>query len=198
MERRFEANLLNNGISPDGRFAICQTCNSDSSDSGVMCLFDLASGNVVWKRVPETGWAEDYGFDAEYGILTLQYKDLGAFRYRLSSGDLLDSELWIAKKIQHGSGFELLGIAQERLRELGDSASESEHREILDILGNALKRGLKDYPNQQAAVYRAMGEIHERMGNLPLAMRNYEQALKQNPKVGVKRKLKELKQSHER
>ena len=38
---KFNANLVNNGISVDGRYAVCQCARSDSEDSNVLSFFDF-------------------------------------------------------------------------------------------------------------------------------------------------------------
>jgi hypothetical protein len=54
--RKFKANLFNNGLSPDGRWAVCQTCNSDDDDAGKLFLFDLGQGAELCSWAPESGW----------------------------------------------------------------------------------------------------------------------------------------------
>jgi hypothetical protein len=44
LSRKLKANLFNNGLSPDGRWAVCQTANAPSDDSGRLFVFDLALG----------------------------------------------------------------------------------------------------------------------------------------------------------
>jgi hypothetical protein len=198
VKHRFEANLFNNGISPDGRFAVCQTCNSDTSDSGLLWCFDLTSGALLWKVQPPTGWAEDYSFDPARHTLYLHYSKLGVFRYSLESGLFEDREGWVEQKIKHGNGFELLAIAQDRMKLLSDVSSKDEVDELIDLLQAALTRGLSTYPNQQAIVYRYIGELKERLGDWVSAIEFYEEALKHNPKVGVKRRLSQLKANRQR
>ncbi|MDP2950113.1 MAG: hypothetical protein Q8P22_11315 [Chloroflexota bacterium] len=147
IRHRFEANLLNAGISPGGAFAVCQTCNTDNDDGGQLCCFDLASGSLLWKAEPETGWAEEYSFDVGGRSLNLHYSKLGAFRYSLRTGSFEDRERWLDHRIVYGNGFDLLTIAQERMRQLTDVPPEEQIRAILELLQTALTRGLNDYPN---------------------------------------------------
>ncbi len=197
VRHRFEANLLNAGISSDGAFAVCQTCNSDSPDSGLLCCFDLGSGSLLWKVEPETGWAEDYSFDVAGQFLHLLCSKLGAFRYSLRLGSFEDRQRWRDQKIKYGNGFDLLTVAQESMRQLTNVSSEEQIREIIDLFQTALSRGLNNYPNQQAIVFRNLGELKERLGDKFAAIENYEEAMKHNPKIGVKRRLSQLKQSLE-
>ncbi|MFC1999486.1 hypothetical protein ACFLXE_01855 [Chloroflexota bacterium] len=194
----FKANLLNTGISPDGVFAVCQTCHSDTPDGNLLCLFDLCVGKMLWYINPETGWAQDYSFYIEQSVIHVQHEAFGEFRYNLKSGEFLDRDRWIEQRTKHGSGFDLLSIAEERIAQLAESSSEANIPEIIDLLKTALTRGLTNYPNQQAIIYRHLGELWERLGDKSTAIGNYEQAIKCNPNVGVKRRLNQLKQSLEK
>ena len=198
VRQRFEANLLNTGISPDGSIAVCQTCNSDSDDSGLLCCFDLCSGSVIWKIQPETGWAEDYSFDAGRQFLNLHYSKLGAFRYSLRAGSFEDRERLLDQRMEHGNGFDLLAISQGLIDGLLDESSEEQIQPILGLLKTALTRGLDDYPNQRAIVFRNLGQLWERLGDESLAVQNYEVAVRCNPRGGVKRRLDQLKQGLKR
>jgi hypothetical protein len=44
LSRTFTANLFNNGLSADGALAVSQTCNSNSTDSSLLTVFDLVKG----------------------------------------------------------------------------------------------------------------------------------------------------------
>lgn len=87
----FEANLLSNGVSPSGGFAVCQNAHSDSDDSGMLSFFDLRTGSLLWSKEPERGWPDSFEFDVEKNILYLCYENSGRLAYRFS-GELLDKE----------------------------------------------------------------------------------------------------------
>ena len=72
LSRRFKANLYNNGLSANGRLAVCQTCNSPSSDdSSVLAVFDLSTGKEIAAWVPESGWATVYNFPSDHETIRL-------------------------------------------------------------------------------------------------------------------------------
>lgn len=73
IKHRFSANIFNNGLSPEGRFAVCQTCNTNNEDGNILWFFDLYKGNLLWKNTPEGGRASFYEFDVGNGILYLIY-----------------------------------------------------------------------------------------------------------------------------
>jgi tetratricopeptide (TPR) repeat protein len=192
VQHRFTANLFNNGIAEDGRFAVCQCANSDTEDGGALAFFDFEKGILLWKIHPESGRAESYYFDCEKKELLLRCRERGEYRYSFA-GQFIDKDKWEAERINYASAFELSLIAKERFKEKGTGLSEADAQEILLLLGRALKKGLDEYPNEKAAVYRTMGEVKESFGEISDAINAYELALELNPKVGIKRHLDILK-----
>lgn len=192
VNHRFEANLLNNGISSDGKYAVCQCANSDTDDGGVLAFFDLESRSLTWKASPISGWADSYSFDSINRHLYLEYRDKGKYRYDFE-GNFIDRERWEKERVNYASAFELSFIAKEQLKDAGGNLSPDKARELLSLLNRALEKGIDKYPNEQALIYRTIGETYESIGNTSEAIKNYELALQLNPKVGVKRKIVALK-----
>ncbi|MDE2322743.1 MAG: hypothetical protein KGL31_12675 [candidate division NC10 bacterium] len=191
----FSANLLNNGISCNGEYAVCQLCNSDTEDGSILAFFDLRDGKLLWKKIPETGWAHEYTFDIEKRLLTLTYRDTGQFTYSFD-GAFLDQAKWEKVSFERATGFELHLRAKEKLTLAKRTGAKSDFLSILELLGIALRRGVDQYPNEQAAIYRTMGEIKEMLGESSEALALYERALSLNPKVGLKRKVAAMKAGH--
>src|SRR5260370_771167 len=78
IRRRFNANLFNNGLSPDGRFAACHTCNSYvPNDSATLAVFDLSAPREVAHWKAESGWPNLYEFSEDGKTLGLGYKGRG-------------------------------------------------------------------------------------------------------------------------
>ena len=192
---RFEANLYNNGISEDGQFAVCQLCNSSNDDGGTLALFDLVNGHLLWKRVPETGWASGYSFCVSEQRLTLHYSKRGAFDYDFS-GAFLDRERWDATAIDFASGYELHAIAKGKFSLVREGKAGLETLDkVMALLKLALTRSLEHVPKERAAVHRTIGEIHEHQGNRQAALAEYEIAISINPNIGLKRKITSLRAS---
>ena len=192
---RFAANLYNNGISEDGRYAVCQLCNSSNDDGGTLALFDLVNGHLLWKRVPETGWANSYSFRGPEQRITLHYSKRGAFDYDFS-GVFLDVEKWNATAIDFASGYELHSMAKGKFSLVREGkASPEALDEIMALLKLALTRSLEHLPKERAAVHKTIGEIHEHRGNRQAALAEYEIAISINPNVGLKRKVTSLRTS---
>ena len=73
---------------------------------------------------------------------------------------------------------------------LDSSISEQE----VDVLIKSLQSGIKKSrePLEKAQILRLMGEAYEKLGDKPNALKRYQQALENDPKVGVKRKVTKL------
>ena len=47
LRHNFSANLFNNDISHTGSYAVCQLCNSNTDESGMLAFFDLRNGTLT-------------------------------------------------------------------------------------------------------------------------------------------------------
>lgn len=194
VECAFRALPLNIGISESGNYAVVQLCNAPSKeDGGALVFFDLISGTVRWKRGLETGWADSYRFDDARQELGLSHSTFGVFRYSFENGEFLDSEKWERKRIQYGSGYDILSVCRERFAKCFTGISSANVKELQDLVKEALdKRDIKDDDRAIAQALRLSGEIHEQAGNFHEAIEQYEKALEVDEKVGVKLKLRRL------
>ena len=192
MRHSFSANLLNNGLSPDGRFVICQACNSDTDSGNGLVLFDLEDGEILWNIVPPSGWAKSYEFDVHEAIVYLIYKDEGRYAYSMADGDFMDWERWENDRIDHGSPYEQMQIAKQRLEILGSGMDPQSAGEIVFIIKKAIANGLTETPTEHGKALRMLGELWETLGDLEEALKCYEEAISIYPKVGVKGKIKNL------
>lgn len=192
IQHKCEANLLNNGLSDDGKYAVCQTANNSEGDDGnKLFFFDLKDRKFVWKRKPETGWTKEYLFDTIQNVLFLIYNKKG-FRYSFVNGAFIDSELWEKDSINFANGYQLLEIAEEKKRQLElKNADLLCYDEVMGLLKRALEKGVSE--NTQARIYRTIGEINYMHGEIAEAIKNFEMAIKLNPAIGVKKLIKQLK-----
>jgi len=162
----------------------------------MLFLFDVPNRKLLWKKEPETGWADTYEFDTQNGILYLCYEGLGKYRYTFD-GKCLDEERWRLewrkKRLENPSGYDLLDIAEEKMKEAESGEGRAcDYSAVESMLRRAA--GMDVTPNTKAHIYRRLGEIAEKLGRTQEAIAQYENALKWNPKVGVKRRLSKLKQ----
>lgn len=184
----FEANLNKCGISIDGRFAVCQTCNADSSDGNKLSFFDVKSGKLLWKIYPPTGWADSYKFDVEKGILYSCHRDKGEFAYSFS-GEFLDAARWRDVLFTKGNSWEVVFAVSEALAEAKKTNTTPDYAALLATLDQTRVRSQADRPDMQAQIERAIAEIYDMQNMVAEAIQHYETAISLDAKVGVKRRL---------
>jgi outer membrane protein assembly factor BamB len=69
INHHYSANLKNNRLSNDGRYAICQTYHSKTSDANTVTCFDLVTGKLLWQKIPETRSADAFKINSEENII---------------------------------------------------------------------------------------------------------------------------------
>lgn len=185
--QQFAANLMSNSLSPDGQFAICQTANAPgSADSCRYMLFDLAAGSEMARWEVETGWAEHYEWDCEDRRVYLCMKDGERACYDFT-GTMVEREAWQLRRIGAGD----LNVIQSVL--VATSANDHPLRsEIIAGLGVAAR---DSEVWQQARAHRLLGELHEQAGEIAQAVKAYDDALTIDPKVGVARRVEQLRKT---
>lgn len=192
IQHKVTANLDKPGISTDGRYAACQTYYSDTEDGNKIFFFDLVRKELVWKCEPKTGRPDDYYFDIENKILHLLYKTGGDYQYSFD-GEFLDSEKWEQEYQKTSNGYELFNIAVEKKQHLEPGNADSpSYDEIISLMKKALDRGVSEY--YQALIHRELGEIYQRQGRIYEAIHHFEKAISLNPKIGLKKAVKILKE----
>lgn len=189
VEASFAANLYNNGLSPDGRIAVCQTCSApDSSDGSVLCVFDLVAGAEISRWTPQSGWAEGYEFPAEGDRIRMTRRGREPIAYSLH-GEFIDQRLWFADEVGLGT----LHVIREALR-LGGAATGLTLEDLRSGVGVALAG---DDRRLKADALRLRGEIEEEAGNPAAALETYREALELNPRIGVAKRAATLAKSLE-
>lgn len=189
-KKTFNANLDNNGISDDGRFAVCKTHGSPHEhDSEIICVFDLEAKRMLSKFNPVCLLVDQYQFDTVNQILHLIYKEKNINHRYSFTGTFLDKETWEIEKESFVSGYELMDKADAKLMKLS-GAELSTYSEIIDIYDRALQRGVS--VNTQARIHRTLGETYIRCNDPDNGLRHLETALQLYPKIGVKKLVERL------
>jgi hypothetical protein len=172
VSRSYSANLLNNGLSRDGRLAVCQTCNAPASpDSSILTLFDLAAG----AEVPHGG-----------DRVRMLRGDRPSLDYSLA-GDFLDRRLWLEDEVRRGT----LYVIRKALGE-GEAATGLTFEDLRKGVKAALAEGDERF---EAEAWRLLGEIEESASNAGAALDAYDKALAVNPKVGVAKRAAALRKA---
>ncbi len=182
--QQFSANLMSNGLSPDSRYAICQTANAPGSDDSCRyMLFDLEAGREIARWEVETGWAEGYKWDCDAGRVIICLRDGEQAIYDLA-GTMVDREGWRRRRIAAGDLGVIKGVV---------SSQASLDREMRQDIAAGLRRAAREGEIwSQARAFRLLGELHETEGEPKKAIKAYDDALRLDPKVGVARRVEKL------
>lgn len=184
----FVANVMNNGLSNDGRFAICQTANApSSSDSCKYILFDLEAGGEVARWDSETGWTSGYAFDVANRLVRLFHKDDETVEYGFD-GQMVDRGEWQDRRIANGD----IVVIRSVLEAAGSEIDEALRAKLRAGLDHAERCG--EFW-QKAAALRLSGELYEHVGELPAALVSYDQALLLDPQIGVSRRADKIRKA---
>lgn len=187
VSRSYSANLLNNGLSRDGRLAVCQTCNAPRSpDSSILTLFDLAAGAEVASWTPESGWAKAYEFPEDGSRVRMLRGDRPSLNYSLT-GEFLDRRLWLEDEVRRGT----LYVIRRALGE-GEGATGLTFEDLRAGVQRALAAGDE---RVEAEAWRLLGEIEESAGDAGAALDAYEKALAVNPRIGVAKRAAALRKA---
>lgn len=189
LEQEFAANLHNNGLSPDGRFAVCQTANAPGSpDTSILALFDLVAGNEIARWQPESGWAQSYEFDGANGQIELLYADGERVSYAFD-GQMVDRAAWIDRRVASGDLTVIRSLIEE-----ADSSPPLDRvcEQILKGLDHGASTG---DVRSRARALRLKGELLERVGKPGEALETYDQALLLDPQVGASRRAEKLRKA---
>jgi len=194
IQREFTANLYNNGLSPDGRFAVCQTCNSDTEDSSLLTIFDLSQRAVVASWEPEAGWADKYDFAPDGKIIKLKYGNTGSFRYSVT-GEFLDRKRFQEIQLTQGTYDSILNTVNGFLRSRDTPPTPELNAELLQAIDRVFPTVPPLNFEYKSLALKLKGICLENQGSLQEALDCYDKALTVNPKVGVKQRANKIRKS---
>ncbi|HEX5185003.1 MAG TPA: bacterial transcriptional activator domain-containing protein [Allosphingosinicella sp.] len=186
VSRLYSANLLNNGLSLDGRQAVCQTCNAPGSpDSSILTIFNLAAGTELTRWTAESGWANGYEFPEGGQRIRMLRHERPPLDYSLA-GEFLDRRLWLKDEVQRGTLYALRKALAEGEAATGVSA---------EALRQGARRLIAEDERFRAEGWRLLGEIEESAGRNAAALEAYDRALGFNPRIGVAKRAAALRKA---
>jgi hypothetical protein len=188
--KELTANILDSGISRNGKLAYCATANSKTEHSYKIFLFDLETGEELFCVTPQTGGVESYEFDEDKKLLIADVKGVGKFRYD-RDGNFVDAGNLDKANLGSSDYSRVIRAAEEILDEPGLSAARA--REALDAVIRARSLGADANPAWRPNALKVQGLAHELLEEPHDAIKVYEEAIVLNPKIGVKRRLDALK-----
>ena len=188
--RSFRANLFNNGISSDGRVAVCQTCNAPGSDGGTLAIFDLTRRVQISTWSPESGWADFYEFPRD-GLIRLGYRKLGAFVYTWD-GEFVGREAWYDAQLAKGDYSGTLVMVERLLKEANGKLSLDFAMRLIRGIDRVIPTLTIAEGRLRLGPMKLRGLCLEAAGNIREALDCYERAVSLDPKVGVKRRIEQI------
>lgn len=191
LRQNYCANLYNNGLSRDGHWAACQTCNAPSErDGSILTIFNLDRGKEHARWSAESGWPDGYEFAENENKIFLVSRDLGKFAYSLD-GEFLDRQTWQDAGIANGNVY----IIANALQQMGDTPLPNVLTRMITGLDIALKKPHNSDTYSQAHILRLKGECHDKLSDWKSALECYEAALALNDKVGAKRRVSQIRKA---
>ncbi|MGA2084560.1 MAG: tetratricopeptide repeat protein [Terracidiphilus sp.] len=189
--KKITANLFNNGLSPEGRYAAVQTCNAPgSTDDCVLLVYDLIQRAEIGRFVPRSGWADDYQFH-EDGTIELGYRKLGYFRYALT-GEFLDPNAWEEAQLTFGDYSMALITVERTLKQHQGKPSPELAGTLIRAIDRVAPQIVPEHAKTLAMAKKLRGTCLESIGHQEQALRCYQEALIIDPKAGVKRSIERL------
>jgi len=197
IKKRLNANIHNSGISNEGRFAICETLfNPKNVDSHQLIAFSIEQGNELFSVPTKTELASSYEFIENTAHFVVNIKNIGKFRYD-SQGSFIDAEKYDAAQLNCNQYIKVLGAAEKMLNEPSLSQGQAKAALAASIRARSLIKD-NDHQSWKAVALKIQGMAHENLGNINEALSAYDDALKINPKIGIKRKADALRKKLKR
>lgn len=191
IKKELNANIARSALSTDGKYAVCQTANNrDHEDGNTFHGFDVVNKAQLFSCHPETGWGDGYDFDTETPYFFVKVKNVGKFKYD-KNGVFLDKKKYELAQLKSKEFSHAIFAADEIIKE--ENLSTKRAQLVLDAMINARSNGADSDPQWKAHALKLQGLANDFLGNKEEALKNLEEALSLNPKIGVKRKIDSLK-----
>jgi len=187
--KELTANIVESGISRNGRLAFCITANSSTEDGHKLFLFDLSIGLELFSVTPQRFRVDGYTFDGKKIELIAKISGGGEYRYG-AAGELIDAGKADDAYLHSTSYDAIILTAQKLFAE--QALSPEKAREVLVAVICARSLGADTNPAWKPTALKVQGLAHELLSEYREAIALYEEALSLNPKIGVKRKLDSL------
>lgn len=180
------------GVSDSGAQAFVVTCYSEGDpDSDMLRVLDFETGRVLWET--EFFW-EGLCFEGEALRLDFRVCNGGVEAFYLGPQGELPPEFSAAHErsefeAKSANAWFMVPIAEDYLAEQPSAVDKA--AEVLDKLEACAFK--IDGPSWMSRFLKARGEIALARGDSAGAIQRFEEALKVNPKIGLKRRIAALK-----
>lgn len=188
--KKTTANLGNCAISDNSQIALFETHNSDTNDGDKIFIVDIASKQII-KRFERPASFNSAIIDTENKRIKL--KDHKGFVFEIDfDGNQTNIEEYENHILTKGSVYDRLWVYADKPDEI-----KLKDPKYLELLTKALTDKDASYSFGNDKIYRMIGEYHEANEDISKTIENWEKAMQINPKIGVKRKLDNLKKQQE-
>ncbi|OQB75684.1 MAG: hypothetical protein BWX92_02490 [Deltaproteobacteria bacterium ADurb.Bin135] len=189
IRRTCTANIGSACISPEGGYAACslELDDSNTADSETIVLFDLNLCKQISQFNPAGLHVNRIEIDENERVIKVTNYCEKTFRFNFN-GELFDIDALQKENIENANGYYLITLVKH---EMEHELTKKEEIKCLELLDKALKKGVSTYTQGEA--YAMMGQINEKTERFDEAVKLYETALQLNPKLSIKRHLKQLK-----
>lgn len=198
LEDSYGAMVFNVAISPDGRYAVCQTCNGNSR-GGLLSVYDLEARSRLLQEETGSHWASSYAFDCQEHVLTLRFQNAAEERIALDGRQIPRYAVPVGRSGPSpcsANPYDDFWAAEGAFLKLPDEGAVPP--EVLTTIRDGFRRALTGEmtDRKRAEAYRRLGEIALRMEDPQLAIKCWKSAVAWLPGIGVAKKLKELERLH--
>lgn len=184
--KKTSANLGTCAISDNSKFALFETHNSDTEDSNSIFIIDIEQKKIIHK-FQRPALFNSVFIDTEKKLIKL--KDHRGFIFEINfSGQQTNSDAYEKQIMNKGSVLDCLSLYFEKPDEV-----KFKDEKYLELLTKALTDSDASYSFGKDKIYRMIGEYYDANGDTKLTIENWNKAMQINPKIGVKRKLENLK-----
>jgi hypothetical protein len=187
---QLHAAIVNSSISETGKFAVFQSAVSDNEDSMQLIVYDVDAKTILWQTEWGPHWARAYSFDETSKKLTLIYPELGSYEFG-SDGSFLSGDRWEIDQVKLSYGKELNQIVEYLVSNNFEAAKGNRLLQLLNE--RSQERWFQNNPKDKSFILRSIGEVQLAMGQKAQALETWERSVSLNPKIGLQRKLENLK-----
>ncbi len=186
--KKISSKIYNLAISESGNLCVVQNCNSitSESDSGKLFTIDIINQKIISKFTSALGWADNYKFYEEEKKIQFIYSD-NTIEYSLQGECLEPNKIPIPKK----SNYEIFYSLEREFQKISDKTSINKIKELYNEYYGISNSDFT--PNVASLTFRHLGELALMLDDKNNALTFLEKAISINPKIGIKKKILELK-----
>jgi tetratricopeptide (TPR) repeat protein len=188
-ERKFTANIHKSGMSINGLYAACATACSSTDDGSKLYFFDIANKKEIF-CINLTLSVSTFEFVEEKCHLIVNNRGLGKVRYS-ADGDFIDNSEDQDANLNSDKYGVIISTADEILK-LPDISTER-IRVVLEAIIKARALGADNNEAWRATALKVQGLAHAAIGENKEAVDAFEEALRLDPRIGIKGKMNLLK-----